>query len=232
MAETIYSSDEELGTFIDKEILSISESSTGMGQYDRAFVCVCSNVFLQFCEHFCASKNSRLHEQAITFFYIELLMFEEAAIQIADHNIVASLSEVKSISPKKFLHNTVKIRKQYAKTSEFWDIQVNYPSSKKSVSMIREAFKMNELLERMNRNERELGNVFEGQRDIMDRTEASMLNYIILFLTLIQGLSIILPSLFYGYDIFSPNIAIGPATITIIILLYWLVKKHLGRPKR
>jgi len=225
MSETIYSSDEDLGAVIDEEILSISESSKGMGQYDRAFVCVHTNVFIQFCENFHATVMARLHEEAITFFYIELLVLEEAAIQILEHNIVACLSEVKAMSPKKFLARTLHIHRQYAKTIEFWDIQVKYPSSRKSVSMIRTAFKINEQLERLNRDSEELKIVFEAQRDIMDRTEASMLNYIILFLTLIQGLSIVAPALFFGDEFISPNKIIGSTMIVTIVVLYGLLKR-------
>jgi len=58
---------------------------------------------------------------------------------------------------------------------------MNYPMSKKSVSMIRKAFRLEEQIERMERDAGELKIVFETQRDIMDRAEASILNYIIFF---------------------------------------------------
>ena len=48
MSETIYSTDEELGCFIDQDIMEIVKSENGMGQYDRGFVAAATNVLLYF----------------------------------------------------------------------------------------------------------------------------------------------------------------------------------------
>ena len=235
MSETIYSSEEEFGVVIDDEIIDITESETGMGLYDRAFVCVYTNTFIQFCNHFNASVKTRMDEEAITFFYIELLAFEEAAIQIIDHNIIKCLSETRSVTPAKFLRQTLKIHQQYARTIEFWDIQVNYPSSKKSVLMIRNAFKINDLLERMKRDAEELKVVFDAQRDIMDRAEASFLNYIVLFLTMIQSFSIILKMIFpesCTADSDPTNLLVSLIVMLLILFAYHILKRKVGKNAR
>ena len=224
MSETIYAPDEALGAIIDDEILGIIKKPKGMGQYGRASVYVYTNVFLQFCKNHYLSVMARLNEEAITFFYLELLVFEESAIQILGHNIASCLSGVKATSPKKLLSKTLNIHKQYAKTIAFWDIQVKYPTSKKSVSMIRKAFKIDEQIERINRESDELKIVFEAQRDIMDRAEATMLNYIILFLTTIQGLSILIPALFNTGEIISPGKIIASLIVIAIVVLYGVIK--------
>lgn len=230
MAETIYSSDEQLGAFTDEDIMSIVESKNGMGQYDRAFVCASTNVLIQFSATLRATLANRIFEEAITLFYIELLMFEEAAIQIATNSILNLMSATKSTTPNKFLIKTHSIFKDYTNTMVFWDVQMNYPSSKKSVIMIREAFKIQEQISRYERSKEELQAVFDTKKDIMDRFESSALNYIILFLTLLQALSIVLPMMFQDGGNLLYNQLNASTIVTGIMLVYWISKKMiLGR---
>lgn len=224
MAETIYDKDQSLGNFSDKDILKIINSETGIGQYDRAFVCGYTNTLIQFYDQLHCSVISRLQEEAITFFYIELLAFEEAAINIAQKQIVLSLTNVNKIGTKNFLRTAMHIHKRYAQTIEFWDVQVLYPSSRKSISAIRTAFKLDEQLNRMYRYDQELQTIFGLKRDILDRTEASILNYILLFLTLIESLSIVFPYLFENEGAEHGEF-VGLSVIILIIIFIVIIKK-------
>ena len=190
MSETIYSNDEELGRFIDQDIMKIVESENGMGQYDRGFVAAATNVLLYFAPILRTSIEERILEEAITAFYIELLTLEEAATEIANNSIIKLLTNVSYVEINDFLQETHLIFNKYVKTMVFWDVKMNYPSSKKSMTMLRTAFEIEENIKNFEKNQKELRNLFETKRDIIDRMESTMLNYIILFLTLIQGIQL------------------------------------------
>lgn len=175
-AETIYPDGENFGEIIDSEIIEAVTSEKGMGQYDRAFVCAYTNVVLQFSPEYKLSTKDRLSEGSITLFYIELIMLEEAAIHIADREIVKLFSSSTITSPVKFLKKVDKIYDDYCKTTEFWDIQVNYPTSQKSIDMLRSAFKIKDQLEFMQRNQAQLQMVFDTKCDIIDRNDSKRMD--------------------------------------------------------
>ena len=225
MSETIYSNDEELGRFIDQDIMKIVESENGMGQYDRGFVAAATNVLLYFAPILRTSIEERILEEAITAFYIELLTLEEAATEIANNSIIKLLTNVSYVEINDFLQETHLIFNKYVKTMVFWDVKMNYPSSKKSMTMLRTAFEIEENIKNFEKNQKELRNLFETKRDIIDRMESTMLNYIILFLTLIQGISIILPMIFGGTN-FPINQIYGVGIVTFSFTVYIFARKY------
>jgi GNAT superfamily N-acetyltransferase len=225
MGETIYASNEVFGSFTDNEILGAINSEYGIGQYDRAFLCASSNVLLQFFDSFRATVKERLEEESIVFFYIELLMLEEASIQIVNNSIISLIDDIEKISTVDFLHETHCISKNYIKTITFWDIEMNYPSSKKSLNALRKAFKIQEQIDRYERNHDELEFVFQTKRDLSDRMESSMMNYILFFLTLVQGVSILIPVLFVNLDNFPFFQLIGFGIIITMFWIFWGIKR-------
>lgn len=228
MAETIYESGEELGGFCDEDVLAPVRSEYGMGQYSRAFVCANSNVLLQFGACSRGLVTQRLEEEAITYFYIELTLFEEAAIQIADSAIVTFLTKGRKRSMTRFLKRTYQIYEDYSDTIAFWDVQVNYPSSRKSIAMIRKAFLIEEQLGYLERDKGQLQSMFDTKRDIMDRTEAVILNYIMLFLALMQGIDMVAPDLFARWD----GLPLGGGILLLMMLVYTGFKRLAARSRR
>jgi ribosomal protein S18 acetylase RimI-like enzyme len=222
MSETIYAADEEYGKFTDPAVMDLVKSEYGMGQYDRAFICISSNVLLQI-GALRSSVEARLYEESIAFNFIEILLLEEAAIEIAAANIRLTLSKNASTASLKILRNTLNIHKEYAKTIEFWDIQMSYPSAKRSIYQIRTAFGMDGILARMKRDTEELQIVFNTQTEIIDRVESSILNYIMMILTFIQAGSILLPHVF-GSDGGSGKL-LGTGFFGLLILLFWWLKR-------
>ncbi len=175
-AETIYPDGEDFGHIIDKEIIDAVTSEYGMGQYDRGFVCAYTNSLLQFSPDLKCDILSRFNEESIALFYIELILMEEAAIHIADRATNALFTSEDFKNPVDFLKQVDGIYDDYSKTIEFWDIQVNYPTSQKSINMLRKAFRISEQLEYLNRNQEQLKLVFDTKSDIADRTEAKRTN--------------------------------------------------------
>ena len=176
LCETIYPDGESFGNIIDEDLLAIVQSEHGMGQYDRAFVCAYTNAVFQFSEQFSGSVRDRLCEESITLFYVELILFEEAAIHIADRAIINLFTETDSDSPIDFLAKVDAIYDDYTKTIDFWDTKVNYPSSQKSIDMLREAFRIKDQLEEMKRNQDQLQITFQTKCDMIDRKDAKRMD--------------------------------------------------------
>ena len=175
-AETIYPDGENFGEIIDEDILKAVKSAKGIGQYDRAIVLAHTNVVLQFTPDFCCSLKNRLAEGSITLFYMELILLEEAAIHIADREIIRLFSGNAITEPIDFLKKVDRIYDDYCRTTDFWDIQVNYPTSQKSIDMLRRAFRIKKQLVYMQRNQTQLQTVFETKCDIIDRRESKRMD--------------------------------------------------------
>ena len=170
--ETIYADGENFGEIIDSEILSLVRSQYGLGQYNRGCVLAYRNVVLQFDGRLRASLADRVAEEIITQFYIELVEMEDAAINMTDAAIVELLAETTVSDPVEYLETVEKIHEKYAKTVCFWDVLVNYPTSQKSIEMLRRAFCIDRQVERMTRNREQMRAVFEAKCEIIDRNDS------------------------------------------------------------
>ena len=170
--ETIYADGENFGEIIDSEILSLVRSRHGLGQYNRGCVLAYRNVVLQFDGRLRASLSDRVAEEIITQFYIELVEMEDAAINMTDAAIVDLLANTAVSDPVEYLKAVEAIHENYAKTVCFWDVLVNYPTSQKSIEMLRRAFCIDRGVERMTRNRDQMRAVFEAKCEIIDRSDS------------------------------------------------------------
>ena len=152
LSETIYEEGEDFGEFTDAEILKLTNSETGMGQYSRAFVVAHTNVLLDFEKDLRGTIQARMYNAAFTCFYVELLMFEEAALTCFNKELIDLMAEVMRIEPTEFLTRARTITNRYLNTVDFWNVSVNYPSSQKSLQMIRKSFLIDDLKEKMEYN--------------------------------------------------------------------------------
>lgn len=174
--EMIYEDGENFGKIIDSDIIDIVKSPLGMGQYNRGCVLAYMNVVLQFDKQLKGSLADRVAEEIITQFYIELIIFEEAAINSTNDAITDLLGNSLTLTPIGYLKAVDKIQDDYSKTMCFWNITLNYPTSQKSVGMIRNAFRVENQLEKLERNKRQLEEVFDTKNDIIDREEDKRVN--------------------------------------------------------
>lgn len=193
-AETIYPDGEHFGRIIDSEILSLVSNEQGMAQYDRVVVYVYTNVVLQFQKHGDDPPllRDRIQEASIMLLYIELTLLEEAAIHIVDREICRLFTEDSIADPVDFLTRVNGIYDNYSRTIDFWNIQVNYPTSQNSIKMLRSAFKIREQLEHMERNQQQLQLVFSTKCDIIDRKNSKRMDTslaVISVLTIISALT-------------------------------------------
>lgn len=174
--ETHYDENESLGTVVDDTIMEKLKSKHGIAQYNYACVYAYTNVLIQMSENLAGSVTERIVRESITLFYIELTLFEEASIHIANHHIVNFLTQLDNYLPSYVLKQINTIISEHLRTIEFWDIQMNYPSSKKSVDNIREAFNIQKEIELIQRNKAQLFSIYQTRSDIIDRKEAAILS--------------------------------------------------------
>ncbi len=220
-SESIYPDGESFGNIIDGELIEIISSKYGMGQYDRGHVFAHTNVVLQFDKESKAGFLYRLQEATITLFYIELLLFEEAAITIADQAIVKLYSTDSFISPTSFLKQVDRIYDNYSKTIAFWDMQVNYPSSQKSMHMLRTAFKINEQLENMSRNREQLQISFDTKCEIIDRNDTQRMDLSLAILSILTIFSALMDS--HAYVAVWNNMLSEQAVSTVQSVLFFAI---------
>jgi len=212
-AETIYPDGENFGNIIDRDILAAVTSATGMGQYDRGFFCAYTNVMLQFSPDLFCSLQERIAEESIALFYTELLLLEEAAIKIADDSMIGLLSVDRVEDPVLFLQEAEKIYNHYSGTIPFWDVQVNYPTSRKSMQMIREAFQIPQMLEQMQRTREHMQTVFDTTSEMIDRKDSIRVNSSLTIISMLAIISAWMDS--YDYIATWGNIISG-STVTLL----------------
>ena len=228
MSETIYDAGEDFGKIVDQDILGITSDPHGMGQYDLAHVSISSNAFIQFYPSYRGSKQYRLFWNAVTAFFIELILFEEAAVTRFNRDLVDLMSEANEALPEDFLKKNRDITNEYLRSVEFWDVQLNYPSSKRAMKKIREAFDVNELLLRMERYQKQMQNIFEINKELIDRESEKVekrsndnMNFILFVLTIVSTVSAIYQIADYviNYITNNPIQNLFPITMNIIVII-------------
>lgn len=245
LSETIYEEGEDFGEFTDAEILKLTNSETGMGQYSRAFVVAHTNVLLDFEKDLRGTIQARMYNAAFTCFYVELLMFKEAALTCFNKELIDLMAEVMRIEPTEFLTRARTITNRYLNTVDFWNVSVNYPSSQKSLQMIRKSFLIDDLKEKMEYNQKQVGNIFDINREIVDRQEAkeekerddqsntalTILSVLCFFSAMIDG-NDYLSTLDWLIPAGVLDIILkGVFPITMIGILLYVLKKLYGRSK-
>lgn len=245
LSETIYEEGEDFGEFTDAEILKLTNSETGMGQYSRAFVVAHTNVLLDFEKDLRGTIQARMYNAAFTCFYVELLMFEEAALTCFNKELIDLMAEVMRIEPTEFLTRARTITNRYLNTVDFWNVSVNYPSSQKSLQMIRKSFLIDDLREKMEYNQKQVGNIFNINSEIVDRQEAkeekerddqsntalTILSVLCFFSAMIDG-NDYLSTLDWLIPAGVLDIILkGVFPITMIGILLYVLKKLYGRSK-
>ena len=191
-AETLYEEGEVLGKVVDKDIWKLLSSPYGIAQYDYATVYTFKNVVVQMSQSFQGDMASRLAMESVTLFYIELILFEEAAIEIANEEIVKFLVNINQYTHRNVLKSVNQILTTHVKSIEFWDIQVNYPSSVASINNIRNAFGIGKLRAAFQRNKEEILTIYNMRSDIVDKAEANFIALIGSIFTIVSVINFIL----------------------------------------
>ena len=155
------------------------------------------------------------------------MLFEESAINIANQEIILFLSNLDNYSPSTVLDNINVIISDYSKTIDFWDVQMNYASSKKSIDNIRSAFQIEALSNIFKRNLDQLLMIYDTRSDIIDKRESSILTSIGAIFTVMSLMDLIV------VKEKRPALIVGTFIVGFVIILKNLIfKRDFKRRKR
>ena len=180
------------------------------------------NVLLQMTSRFRDSIDNRIIQESITLFYIELILFEEAAIVDVENNISIFLNNLDSYSNSEVMSNINTILTNYAKSSDFWDIQMNYPSSRKSVEEIRSSFQISKLRKDVAKKKEMLLNICTIRDTILDETEGYFISII----------GIIVAAFSCADIINSSHVKLISVIVLILVILFISLRYRMNRKIR
>lgn len=183
--ETYYNEDEGLSNVIDPEILEITGSYYGKAQYKYASAFFYTNSLIQVYDGF-SSVYDRVVTQSLALFYVEIILFEESAIGIMNHEVEHFLTAIDSFSHHSLIKKINMLYNENLKTIAFWNVTVNYPSSNKSIDNIRDAFKIEALRDELERNKQQLVSVSELRENYLSYWEGRIISVLGVFLTVIS----------------------------------------------
>lgn len=215
--EQYFSKESPYGEIVDKEIMEKLNEEYGIAQYSYAKAYVHKNVLMQISPGFPSETGELLYLECMSLFYIEMLLFEEAAIVINNDKILNFLLNEKKSTIGRRLNQIYEINAEYAKTLAYREMMLSYPTSSSSMKHIRTAFGIEELYERLAKNKSVLQNIFDAQRDIANTRESSILNILALIITLMT-----IGSFFTDENFSLP----GLVAISAILVLYLVVKRQ------
>jgi len=191
--EAVFEGGDYLSKVIDKNIMGILSDSKGIAQYNYAGAAyIYNNILIQFSKSFQTGIYERIKMESVTLFYIELVLFEISAIQIANDKIIKLLAEINDKhknSPRKVLHFIDTILSNHVQSIEFWDIPFNYPSTKEAVENIRRGFSIENEKIIFERNEKELLMIYDMRSDFVDKGIGMFISFIMLILAIISAVS-------------------------------------------
>lgn len=223
LSEIIYNEKENLGRITDKDIVGIVSDNVGMGQFDRAKIYAYSNSLLQFLNESVKSVESRLEDEAIECYYMELLCLEEASINIAQNNINLLLSNKKSRRQIFFLVQNIKIYRAFVNTMNYWNFEPTYPAARKSLNMIRKAFDIDNKEAKIKKSFEIVNQYYstlESYNNFISTTIITLVARIITVIGIVDKINELHTS--NGWDI--KNILIIAVLSIIFLIIPWIVK--------
>ena len=228
LSEIIYNEKENLGRITDKDIVGIVSDNVGMGQFDRAKIYAYSNSLLQFLNESVKSVESRLEDEAIECYYMELLCLEEASINIAQNNINLLLSNKKSRRQIFFLVQNIKIYRAFVNTMNYWNFEPTYPAARKSLNMIRKAFDIDNKEAKIKKNFEIVNQYYstlESYNNFISTTIITLVARIITVIGIVDKINELHTS--NGWDI--KNILIIAVLSIVFLIIPWIVKAKFNK---
>ncbi len=204
--ETSFAEEEELGKIVDDSIDDLLAREYGDNIYDYAKFYISRVTVLQCEETYKDYVVERIDFAVVELFYIELVCLELAAIYnassniskfINNYNIQTSLAkrikEKFTASSEGVLGKIDEILEEYARTLDFWDVPMNYHSSKKALDIIRDKFEVEREVGQLERNRSEISSIYESRK----AKNSALSNYIMSLIGVMLTLSSVI-GLFSG----------------------------------
>ena len=195
---SIYTDAEELGKIIDKELLEYIDKPYGDAIYDYSSAYYSNIIALLYDETYMDYIVERIDFGVVDLMYLVLLQFEDSAIENASTAISGFINyyQVKGARGRKkrliFAENTLdsidKIYEEYSLTLDFWGARSNYNSSNKVLEIMRERFKIQEDIDRLNRNTQAMRDIYSAKQNRSSRITAILVE-ILGFIFTLQSLA-------------------------------------------
>ncbi len=216
-----------MGNIIGQSFIEASKNN--IAQYDTAEVFLSENTFVEIFKDFRIDLPERLDYQCVELFFLELILFQDAAIsRVCDH-INDRIDDLKNEKSNAESLDDLVFESAYA--VRFWDIdQFFFPTVRISAQKIAEGFGLPRQMEKYNQSIEILEKLISIHDSKIDETENKLLNSLLLLLTIVQ----VLPS-FFGIvraiisnsvtvnDIVSVLISCGVSAA--ILGIYVIIKK-------
>jgi hypothetical protein len=210
-SETYYRAEEGLGKVVDPGIMDQVCKEMGLAQYNYASAYFHSNMVVQIAPLSCSFKD-RIIGETVTMFYVEMVLFEESSIGNMSAKIVDFLTHADSEKPKRIFQNIAALYANDTKSMAFWDIKVNYPSSKVAINLIRDAFQIEKQREQLELKKQQLYSISEVRSNLHSYVESQIVTIVGALLTVISLLDLVI----------APDkhlqLAISPLVVLIFIL--------------
>ena len=204
--ETSFAEEEELGKIVDDSIDDLLAREYGDNIYDYAKFYISRVTVLQCEETYKDYVVERIDFAVVELFYMELIVLELSAIYNASSNISKfinnyniqtsfwkKLKESFTASSENVLGKIDNILEEYARTLDFWDVPMNYHSSKKALDIIREKFEVEREVAQLERNRSEISSIYESRKT----KNSAISNYVVSVFGIMLTLSSII-GLFSG----------------------------------
>ena len=195
---SIYTDAEELGKIIDEDLLKYLEKPFGDAIYDYSSAYYSEINVLLFNETYKDYIVERIDFAVVDLMYLVLIQFEYAAIENASTSISSFINYYQVKGTKKlkgkinFAENTLdsidKIYEEYSLTLDFWDVRSNYNSSNKVLQTMRQRFKIEDDIARLERNTNAMKDIYNARQTRSTRIAAIIVSIVGSVLTL-QSLS-------------------------------------------
>ncbi len=189
-SETYYKSEEGLGKVIDPGIVDQLGKESGSAQYNYASLYTHTNTIVQIAPLHCCFQD-RIISETVTMFYVEMVLFEESAIDIMSARIVDFLAKIDTKKPKQIFHNIVALYGEDTKSMEFWDLRLNYPSSRVSINLVRDAFQIDKQRKQLELKKKQLFSVSEMRSNLHSYVESQVVTIVGALLSVISLLECI-----------------------------------------
>lgn len=197
-SKTLYNPEDELGNLVDKKIRRKASLSTyGDAVFDYSPIFISKTCMVQFGDTYKDYLIERMDFAVVNLFYLELIQFELAALGIATSSSAQFIDDYK-LHPtlkERFISAFIKpateiikkidiIKADYAKTLPFWDVELNYHSSKVLFERIRQSFEVQGEIEKLERVSNEILSVYESKKNAIERRNSLLMGAFGLVLTI------------------------------------------------
>lgn len=219
-----------MGNIIGQSFIEASKNN--IAQYDTAEVFLSENTFVEIFNDFRIDLSERIDYQCVELFFLELILFQDAAIsRVCDHINYRIDFEKQNSSTKREFSDLDDLVFESAYAIRFWDIdQFFFPTVRISAQKIAECFGLSRQMEKYNQSMEILEKLISIRDSKIDETESKLLNSLVLLLTIVQ----VLPSFFEIVraiisssvtvnDIVSVFVSCG--TSAAILGIYVIIKK-------